>query len=1087
VTFKQTIDQKEVLEMPLNGGGSIGTNPRQMTSLVLGAGGAVAAPGNDFTGSKYSYAAVSISIAGGMGNSILWRLDGGDNIDYMANSNLPFPFPEAVSQFSVEASSLGAQDGMHEGGMVNMVTKSGTNTYHGTGFEFIRNNFIDATNFYVTTCTPVAPKTTCSPKDRLHQNQYGGTIGGPLSIPHIYNGKDKLFFFVGYQYFASKSATSTTSANVPTAANLIGDFSTTAPINSTLASATGACQTTPTQLLDPLTGAKLINNQYNNPAMGLNNPGSPNVPANWNLQSQALLAFLPPVVASVDTFNCGVVKYAIPSQTFDKQLITREDYTINSKNHMYGRYLFDGYQFPAYFSPTNILLTTQSGNPLQRVQTGTVGEDYTINANTVNSAHISILRRVNDRGYNPSDINACAGLGVNITCALSAGLQLSTKTFSMGGGTNSLSHFNDNTLAFDDDVTMVRGKHQIVFGGEFVRNQLNISNGFQSNGNFTFSNSFSEYGPFGAKAGAVQNPNVNTTQIGDGRLDFLQGTLSAFVQSKQEQNALRAPIPSLYFQDTFHATPQLTIVAGLRWSPEYMPVDVFNRGSIFNMADFVAGIHSSVYPTAPAGSLYYGDPGVTRGFTQNSPWQFDPNFGLSYDLFGTGKTVLRAGAEYIYDQPNFFTGQRVNQNPPFATSLGQASAGYIPFSTPYAVPTALQNSSTILSNPFPSAASFSGKPTGANATFLPGGQFIVLPQKFHPAATMQWTASIQQAFGHGWQFQMDYIGSKSSHDGLATPLDPVIYVPGNWNGPGSCVAPGVGAIAGTGTGACSTTSNYAARSLFTLENPSQGPLYGYANSSAASVLVGDEGMANYNGLITSVNHRLSSSFSLLGNWTWSKCLDIEDNQGDFASIVIENPNSPSVDYGPCGFDYRNIENVVLVAKSTYGFSNRIVKEVLDNWEIAPFMRVQSGAPFSVTVGIDDSLTDINNDRASLIPGVPVYQKVAFRSQAAATEQYREYLNPAAFALSNPAGTFGTTGKNQFRGTPSLQCDAQVSRFFPIHDNLSMDLRLEAFNALNHPNFANPTASRSSGTFGEISATASGNNARVFQGGLKFIF
>ena len=497
VTFKQTIDQKEVLEMPLNGGGSIGTNPRQMTSLVLGAGGAVAAPGNDYTGSKYSYAAVSISIAGGMGNSILWRLDGGDNIDYMANANLPFPFPEAVSQFSVEASSLGAQDGMHEGGMVNMVTKSGTNAYHGTGFEFIRNNLVDATNFYVTTCTPVAPKTTCSPKDKLHQNQYGGTIGGPLSIPHLYNGKDKLFFFVGYQYFESKSATATTSANVPTAANLIGDFSTTAPINSTLASANGACQTTPTQLLDPLTGAKLINNQCNNPAMGLNNPVT-QLPT-WNLQSQALLAFLPPVVASVDTFNCGVVKYAIPSQTFDKQLITREDYTINSKNHMYGRYLFDGYQFPAYFSPTNILLTTQSGNPLQRVQTGTVGEDYTINGNTVNSAHISILRRVNVRGYNTNDINACAGLGVNITCALPVGLQLTTKVFSMGGGTNSLSHFNDNTLAFDDDVTMVRGKHQFVFGGEYVRNQLNISNGFQSNGNFTFSNSFSEYGPFGAR------------------------------------------------------------------------------------------------------------------------------------------------------------------------------------------------------------------------------------------------------------------------------------------------------------------------------------------------------------------------------------------------------------------------------------------------------------------------------------------------------------------------------------------------------------------------------------------------------------
>ena len=127
--------------MPLNG--------RQLTSLITLSGGSAPAAGNDFTGSKYSYQTIAVSIAGGMGNSTLWRLDGGDNNDYMGNGNLPFPFPDAVSQFSVESSVLGAQDGMHIGGMVNMVTRSGTNIYHGSGFEFIRNNFIDATNFYV--------------------------------------------------------------------------------------------------------------------------------------------------------------------------------------------------------------------------------------------------------------------------------------------------------------------------------------------------------------------------------------------------------------------------------------------------------------------------------------------------------------------------------------------------------------------------------------------------------------------------------------------------------------------------------------------------------------------------------------------------------------------------------------------------------------------------------------------------------------------------------------------------------------------------------------------------------------------------
>ena len=149
--------------------------------------------------------------------------------------------------------------------------------------------------------------------------------------------------------------------------------------------------------------------------------------------------------------------------------------------------------------------------------------------------------------------------------------------------------------------------------------------------------------------------------------------MSSFQQSKQQQNALRGPIPSLYAQDTYHATKKMTIVAGVRWSPQFMPVDYFNRGSTFSMSAFLANQVSSVYPGAPAGSFFYGDPGVPRQFTQNSPWQFSPNVGISYDPRGNGKTVIRGGAELIYDEVNYFTGQRVNQNPPFATAVNAGS------------------------------------------------------------------------------------------------------------------------------------------------------------------------------------------------------------------------------------------------------------------------------------------------------------------------------------------------------------------------------------------------------------------------------
>ena len=473
-SFKQTIDKNEVTELPLNG--------RHMTDLIQLAGGSNGAGVQDATGSKFPYQAVTISIAGASGNAISYRLDGGDNQDYMGGGNNPLPFPDAVSQFSVETGALGAQNGVHSGGLVNVVTTSGTNVYHGSGFEFIRNNFIDATNFFVLPCIPVAPATHCTSKDTLHQNQYGGTFGGPVRIPKLFNGKDKLFFFVAFQHQKSDSSSATTSAYVPTAANLAGDFSVTDPAPLPLGTGVRNNCGTPEQLYDPITGAALPGNKYNQ-------PGGPRLPA-WNPQALALLKYLPPIVPLADgTEVCGHVQYAIPSQTSDNEFDTRVDYTINAKNNLYVRYFFDGYQAPAFFSPTNILLTTAPGDN-QRYQTITIGENYVISSSLVNSAHLTAVRRSNTRGYNASDINATT-LGVNLFQIQPIGLFInaSAKThgFTIGGDSNSLATLNDNVpIDFSDDVTLIRGKHQIAFGGGYVRNQLNVNNAYRGNGLFIY-------------------------------------------------------------------------------------------------------------------------------------------------------------------------------------------------------------------------------------------------------------------------------------------------------------------------------------------------------------------------------------------------------------------------------------------------------------------------------------------------------------------------------------------------------------------------------------------------------------------------
>jgi hypothetical protein len=334
----------------------------------------------------------------------------------------------------------------------------------------------------------------------------------------------------------------------------------------------------------------------------------------------------------------------------------------------------------------------------------------------------------------------------------------------------------------------------------------------------------------------------------------------------------------------------------------------------------------------------------------------------------------------------------------------------------------------------------------------------------------------------------------------------------------AAVTPGA---AGTNCSLAPKNPNYRSRYLLTTENPAGKNAAGnptggdqYTGGGAGSVIVDDEATANYNGLVTSIQHRMSSTFSMMANWTWSKCLNIEDAQGDLAGTTVQNPNNLRGDYGPCGSDFRHIENVSLIAKSAFNnHLNRIEKLLVNDWELAPLIHIQSGIPFTVLSGKDDSETNVGNDRPNLLPGVSPYAKVKFRS--AKTEAAREFLNPAAFAFVEAAcgtsataltagacpqlGTYGNLGRNTFRGPSALQFDAQISRVFPIHENLTTTLRLEAFNVPNHPDFQPPSSSSTgslpansggsatltSATFGQVGATF--NQARVFQGSIKINF
>lgn len=963
-SFKQTINEQEINELPLNG--------RQMTDLIVLSGGAANAPGNDMVGSKNFYSSKSISIAGGMGNQTDYRLDGADNNDYMTNVNLPTPFPDAVNQFSVESTAMGAQSGLHPGGEVNVVTKSGTNAFHGDAFEYIRNNWIDATNFFSST------------PDQLHQNQFGGTLGGPIR-------RDKLFFFGGYQRTIHHEVTSDVTAFVPSAANLAGDFS----------------KSDSTPLYNPITGALLVNNHID--------------PSYFSPVSLALEKFLPQT-----TDPKGQVKYSRPGNYTENQFITRVDATLSQKNTLYGRYFLDGYAHPAAFNPTNALVTDTAGN-LERVQSLTIGESYVFSPHTVNSIHVTADRRRDNRQPASQGVSPNA-VGVNVYNNDPNFFRFTVSSkFNLYCGTCAPSHFNVNTFAIADDVNLVRGRHQIIFGGEFARSQFNASNHYEMNGAYTFSGDFSQRGP---------GQNLPKQSKADANLDFLTGALHGFEQSKAQGNSLRAPIPTLYVQDTWQATPKLVLTAGVRWQPEYMPADYFHRGSVWDESAFLNNQHSSVYPNSPAGVFYYGERGTPKGFTQNSPWQFSPRLGVTWNPDGAGKTVFRLGGALIYDEPNFFTAQRNQQNPPFATAATNVpTTAPLDFANPW-------TGGSSPGNPFPQPAI-----PPKNVSFPATAQYIFMPHHFKPPYVMQWTASMQRELGHAWMAQLDYIGNETAHMTWGFPLNVAVYTGG------------------------SPTANYSKRFRLVLENPKEGAKF--TGGGGGTVLVADSATASYNGLIATIQHR-TALFTFLANYTWSHCIDVEDAQGDFAGTTVEDPYKPRLDRANCGFDYRGMFNANAVVVSRFTSLHGIAGAVVNNWEVGPLLRVTDGTPFTVTEG-DINGDDVTNDRPNMTGNPYTGNKVA-RDQ--------QFLNPDAFDFS-PNGTYGSMGRNALRGPKYVNLDAEISRFFPITERTKLDFRVEAFNALNHPNFDVPSQRAiTSSTFGQITGAG---DPRIWQGAVKFIF
>jgi hypothetical protein len=1020
-SINTVVDQARTVDLPLNG--------RNAANLVLLSGSAApTVTGHIASSSSYGSigvnaigGAVTISVAGGQANQINFLLDGGDNNDPAFNTNLPFPFPDALQEFSVQTTGLAAQYGLHPSGAVNIVTKSGTNQFHGGVFEFLRNNYPNASNRIT------------GQVNNLKRNQYGGFLGGPIL-------HQKLFFFGGYQGTALRISQANT-AVIPTTAELAGNWTPYFQAVQNL-SATKACP-----IGTAAAAAKLIAAGFSTAdPVGCTATISPSL---YSTVGQNVAKFLP---TGAVTDAVGDVTYSTPYPQNENQFIGRLDGTISQRQNVFARYFMTNYSAQPVFNGN--LLNAINPGLIDRDKTLTMGHNFIINPRLTNSIRLTGNRLAVQRS-DATTLPNVVTLGSNMTNTEPNYLYLNVVgAFQAACGPCSPFAIVTNQIQVADDLSRVSGKHFLQFGFDYIDQIYNQKHFNNENGFFTFSG----------------------TDTGYSLADLLLGEPTTLTQSNGGPGALlhlRQNYLGYYAQDTYHLTKKLVLNLGIRWEPWFPPYNRDNRGQTFSQANFNAGTVSNVFTNAPAGLLFVGDTGVSNSIVKRTLDNVSPRVGFAFDPTGSGKQSIRGSYTLVFDEPTTDENlEYTNSGVPYGGAVSvafnntfkrnldnpyQGVAGGNPFPSPYP-PT-----STVA---FPSA-SISPQVDPANAGRPYMNQYNVSYQYQAPAK---------------WLLTASYLGTHTIHLYGLLPYNYATYIPGTSTGvAGSCGALTPVPAAGAN---CSSTSNTTQRLKLYLQSggTGAGPRYGAFNQFTSY------GMANYNGLILTANHPFANNFTALANYTYSKCLGNINFSGD-TSPVPQNPGKLSAEYGHCNFDVTHnftISGVITTPK----LRNHLLNELAGGFQVSPLFAYRSGLPFTVTDGVDVSLTGVGSDRPNVLPGVPVYRHNFFPST---TSKYPQWYNPAAFALAAP-GNFGNEQLMSLRGPGYANLDLAISKFIPIYERAKLELRGEAFNALNHPNYSTPTNSTAiapqlsplnSATAGLITSTATDN--RILQIAAKITF
>ena len=1080
-TLSQVIGNRQIVDFPLNG--------RNAASLTLLTPGVANATNEGFGinegDSKTFPAAVVISSDGTLPNQQNYLLDGGNNVDEMTNANDPFPFPDALQEFSVQTTNYNAEFGQSAGAVVNIVTRAGTNQFHGDAFEFLRNTYFDARPYFSPTALV------------QNLNQFGGVIGGPLIIPHISKGRSTQFFF-GYQGTRDHFASSEGSATVPTLAEEgrapnenYADFSNlcdSAKGNSFNSS--GICEG---PAGTPVPGEQ-IRNPFTNQLYAFNHiPVTAFDPASVAFEK----AF--PTFAGTESPGQigGIVHYYLPTIQNYNEFVGRVDHQFGSQDQIFFRYYYNFFNAPSVYNPANLLEYLPLAS--DRYQNAAINETHIFSPTVVNNLVLNYQREYSVRGDPPGSPSISAFGVQNVYQYASAGPYLNVN---ITGGyfavqSTATAIFGRNDYNLNDVLNWVKGKHNFAFGGHVELSKFDATNINAGDGNFSFA--------------PVENRIGSTTYDYPNSLaNFQMGFLSAFTQGNTQLVNDRANFPAIFAQDTWRVTPRLTLDYGVRWEMFEPWADHHNKQTFFNPSRYIADKGTPQYdlstfagtPGLPAGMVLSGDPGYPKYGLNNIYTHFMPRVGFAYDVFGNGRTAIRGGfGEFYQDRMQAWMNLSQASNVPNTIGLSLNDPGMYsptpganpggPFSNPYC--TGCRTGS--VNNPFPFTLPFPKSQVFPNAFEV--SEFD--PNNFQTPVTYAWNLTVQQQLTPSTMMQLAYVSSASRHQLIDLETNPAVNN---------------GAPLGTNLRRVYNTA------------PTVGPCttaLGCQSSYAQIVLGSMSGSASYNSLQATLQKKMSQGLSLLANFTWSHTLDdmplaMLGNTEDLNPLqsyvyplypanatgipdAARVSNIKALDTGNAQIDHPIIFNVSYV----YQFpkvhaGNRLLDNLANGWTTSGIISTQSGdALTAIDAFVDNSLTGELQDRAEENFSLPAYKKGAGlgHCRASSTPCYNWY-NPAAFSVpvqDGPGTGFGNVVKGSLRGPRLTNWDADVLRNFPIYHMSYLQFRAEYYDVLNHtelndPNFYTQPAA-SSTSFGTITSTVNNSQgdprAREAQFALKFVF